>query len=160
MVIACPEDKVTQTPVAVASFPALVGAVLSSIRKSQGRSQADLAEALSLNVSTWSRIENGESALTVEQLALAAEVLGVSPSAVLRTTEEKVVELSKRGIATSVNRANFEAIAASGSIPLVGATLLGTINPIGVFSVGAVAGYQLYSHLMKKNHSSTRKSNA
>ena len=138
-----------QTPIAVASYPSLVGAVLSSIRRAQGRSQAELAQALGLNVSTWSRIENGESALTVEQLALAAEFLKIEPSTILRATEEKVVELDKRGIATSVNRLNFEAIAAAGAIPLVGASLLGTLSPIGALAVGAVAGYRLYSKIKK-----------
>lgn len=141
-----------KTPVAVAFYPALIGAVLLAIRKSQGKSQAELAAALGLNVSTWSRIENGESALTVEQLAVASDVLGIEPSNVLLTVERQVVELGKRGIETSVTRTSFDAIAAAGAIPLIGASLISMLSPIPIAAIiGAVAGYRLYSKLVKPN---------
>ena len=51
-----------------------------SVRPGQGK----MAESVGVGQSTWSRLENGASALTVEQLAAAAAVLGARPSASLR----------------------------------------------------------------------------
>jgi transcriptional regulator with XRE-family HTH domain len=48
--------------------------------------------------STWSRIENGASALTIEQLAIAADELGVKRSEILELADQSVNELKIRGI--------------------------------------------------------------
>jgi transcriptional regulator with XRE-family HTH domain len=145
------EKPMTPTPVvAVVTYPALTGAVLVAKRKEMGLSQAEVAERVGLTVSTWSRIENGESALTIEQLAMAAQALGVVPSAILRSTEDKVAELSTRGIATSASRADMAAMVEAGAIPLVGASLVRMLGPVSWLAAGAVVGYSLYSRLTKK----------
>ena len=137
-----------ENAVAVTSYPAVVGAMLMVVRKSIGLSQSDLANTIGINVSSWSRIESGETALTVEQLALAAERFGVDPSFILKAAEDKIVELGQRGIAISRTRSNVDAIVAAGAIPLVGVSLLGAIGPLGALAAGAAAGYKLYSKLI------------
>ncbi len=87
------------TPI-VTTYPAIVGACLAAKRKEQGLSQSELALSVGLTVSTWSRIENGESALTIEQLALAAQRLNLPPSELLINADKKVAELEYRGIET------------------------------------------------------------
>jgi transcriptional regulator with XRE-family HTH domain len=140
----------TKTPVAVASYPAVVGAVLLARRKELGLSQSNLADAVGLTVSTWSRIENGESALTIEQLAAAAQALGVAPSALLQVAEEKIAELNRRGIATSPTRIDPASIVELGAIPLIGASLSGALGPIAWLASSAVSGYRLYSKFAKR----------
>ena len=144
----------TSTPFAVATYPALVGAVLIAKRKELGLSQAEVASTVGLTVSTWSRIENGGSALTIEQLAKAADTLGVAPSSILSAAEGKITELSKLGIATSPDRLDAAAIIASGAIPLIGASLLkaiGPVGPVGMILGGAgVAAFQWLSKQSKK----------
>lgn len=139
----------SESPIAIATYPALVGAVLQGRRKELGLSQAQVAEEAGLNVSTWSRIENGESALTIEQLAAAAAKLDLAPSAILRTVEEKVAELRERGIETSTGRVNVSDIVKAGSIPLLGASLVGALGAIGGVAGAAVSGYQLYAKFKK-----------
>ena len=137
-------------PMNIATYPAVVGAILVARRKSRNQSQAEVAKAVGLSVSTWSRIENGESALTIEQLALAAEVLDLRPSAVLAAAEEKIAALSLRGVGVSPGRDDLAAGAAAGALPLVGASLAGALGPVGWLASAAsaaVLGYKLIKQL-------------
>lgn len=137
------------SPIAIATYPALVGAVLQARRKELGLSQTQIADEAGLNVSTWSRIENGESALTIEQLAAVAARLELAPSTILRSVEEKVAALRDRGIEVSIGRVDVADIVKAGSIPLLGASLLGALGPIGLGVSAAVSGYHLYAKLKK-----------
>lgn len=85
-------------PVAMTTYPAVVGAILIARRKELGLSQNALAESVGLTVSTWSRIENGDSALTIEQLKLAGDKLNVLPSQILKEADEKIIELKIEGL--------------------------------------------------------------
>lgn len=130
------------TPI-VTTYPAIVGACLAAKRKEHGLSQSELALSVGLTVSTWSRIENGESALTIEQLALAAQRLNLPPSELLINADKKVAELEYRGIETKRNRVSINEISASGAIPLVGSALFGIITSPAVAVGIAVAGLTL-----------------
>lgn len=128
-------------PLLAVSFPAVVGAILLAKRKEIGLSQAEMAEAVGLNVSTWSRVENGDSAMTIEQLAFAAVALNVRPSSILEATEIKLEELDAKGIATGVSRSDLGEIASMGAIPLAGVALSVALGPIGALAAGAVTAY-------------------
>lgn len=130
----------TTSPLVAVSYPAIVGAILLAKRKELGLSQAEMAHALGLNASTWSRVENGDSALTIEQLVSAASALNVRPSSILEAAELKLEELKARGVATGANRAALTAIAALGAIPLTGSALVGALGPIGTL-VGVASAY-------------------
>lgn len=137
----------TSPPLALATYAGVVGAVLSARRRELGLPQATVADAVGLNVSTWSRIENGESALTIEQLALATERLGLRPGMLLQIADNKITELQKRGVSTSAERWGAAEIASIGAIPVVGASLLGLLGPVGALGAGAIAGFKLYNRL-------------
>lgn len=128
----------SNSPLVVVSFPAVVGAVLLARRREQGVSQAEMASAVGVNVSTWSRVENGDSALTLEQLALAAAALKTRPSSVLLAAETKLEELAARGIALETSRADLAKWAGVGAIALAGVPLLGALGPIAGVAAGAV----------------------
>jgi len=66
------------------SYPALVGAVLVNLREERRLKQVDLASQVGLAACTWSRIENGASALSIDQLAQVAQALSVRPGEILR----------------------------------------------------------------------------
>ena len=61
----------------ITSYATIVGAVIVHRRQVLGMTQAGLAERVGLAPSTWSRVETGTSALSVPQLARAAEVLSL-----------------------------------------------------------------------------------
>jgi transcriptional regulator with XRE-family HTH domain len=86
------------------SYPAIVGAVLVELRSRAALTQAVVARRLGLVASTWSRIENGSSALIVDQLALAAEVLGIQPGEILKRADSAHVAIAKRGVRVELER--------------------------------------------------------
>lgn len=81
------------------TYGAVIGSVLAIQRRNLGLNQIQLASQLGLTAATWSRIEGGLSALTVEQLARATEILRVPSSEIMRRVEHAVGNLKKQGIA-------------------------------------------------------------
>ncbi len=123
-------------PNAFTTYPALVGSILATLRKQEDPplTQQQVADAVGVSVSTWSRIETGETALTVEQLAMAASTLGTSPGAILGAADIKLIELWEKGIATAWQREEQQAVASS-MIRLTGSSLarsIGAVEPAGI----------------------------
>ena len=86
------------------TYQAVIGRVVVKFRKKMLVEQASLAKNVGVTQSTWSRIERGESSLTVEQLARAADYLRVKPSTILYDTEEAVKSLEKQGVFVNKNK--------------------------------------------------------
>lgn len=86
------------------TFAAVIGAILAKIRDEKGLTQADVATALGLTTSTWSRIEKGESTLSAEQLWQAANRLGVSPGSILDVVTDAVSHLPASGIEVKTDK--------------------------------------------------------
>lgn len=57
-----------------------------------------MAKAVGVTKSTWCRIEQGRSALTIEQLTLAAAFVGVGPEDILRRASAVCAMLRERGV--------------------------------------------------------------
>ncbi|MCI1047793.1 helix-turn-helix domain-containing protein [Caballeronia zhejiangensis] len=128
---------------AVVTLPSVIGLILEAARKERGLSQGEIAPSVGVAVSTWSRIENGESALTVEQLAKAAQALQISSSSILRAAEEKLIDLQSRGVVISADRISEEemkAMAARGSFLVQQGALAAMLGPVGwpIALVGAL----------------------
>jgi transcriptional regulator with XRE-family HTH domain len=86
------------------TYAYLVGRVLATLRSQASIDQAELASRVGVSQSTWSKVERGQSALTIDQLARAADALGQRPSAVLARVEAAVVNAQRRGITVSYAR--------------------------------------------------------
>lgn len=86
------------------SYPAVVGHVLFEGRKQRNMEQADVGSALGLSQSSWSRIERGDSALSVEQLAKVAKLFGEPPSQILRQADEIADALKAMNVAVMPER--------------------------------------------------------
>ncbi len=106
------------------TYPAIVGRILVDLRKRAGIGQDVVAGAMGITQSTLSRVERGESALTVEQLARAANSLDLNASAVLAKAESAVLELNAQGIEVSFERSKSEIDA---GLVLIGAAALGAL---------------------------------
>ena len=107
------------------TYQAIVGSVLVGIRKEHGVEQSALAKAVGVNQSTWSRIERGESALSIEQLFLAANHLQIKPSIVIRNSEKAVQSLRSQKVVVSVSK-NMDKRVGQG-VALIGASALGAL---------------------------------
>ena len=86
------------------TYQSVIGRVIVKIRKDLAIEQGALAKEVFVTQSTWSRIERGESSLTVEQLARAAEFLRVKPSTILHETEKAVDSLEQQGVFVNKNK--------------------------------------------------------
>ena len=107
------------------TYQAVVGGILFKLRKKQQIDQRLLAKAIGVTQSTWSRIERGESTLSIGQLANAAEYLGVNASSVLLEVENVVKELRERGVTIKVTSAQDSKSKAG--IAMIGAAALGVL---------------------------------
>lgn len=131
------EEGSGQQPLLVATSRAVLGYVLAELRRRRKLTQVQFAEQLGLAGSTWSRVEKGETSLTVEQLRAAADHLGISAASLLNLTAKgeeavrrygKVINSPKAerkgpdGALGVVNGAS-PAIFYAGVFSLIGATL-------------------------------------
>jgi len=107
------------------TYPAVVGYVLGWHRDQAGLNQQELAEQMGMSPSTWSRIERGESALTMDQLAAVAQVLEVEPGRILRDADNVVGQLAKRGV--QVERRRVPDAIGAGLALLAGAALVALV---------------------------------
>ena len=113
-----------QAPINVTTSGAVVGAVLVTLRTAREMKQAELAAAIGLGASTWSRIEKGESGLSLDQLRQVAKVLGVTPGGILDMVEAAEAGVVRQGLLIDPDPA-----AAIGTvIPVVGAVLVSIIR--------------------------------
>jgi len=78
-------------------YRALVGRVIGAHRGRLGWQQPQLAAHLGINQASLSRIETGQSAATVEQLAVIAAALGTTPGALLAEADQAGGMLKSRG---------------------------------------------------------------
>lgn len=76
------------------AFTEVLGQV---VRQHRGRQrQEDLAPALAISPSAWSRIEAGKTSMTVVQLRRVAEVMGTDAWALLREAERVAEKIQTR----------------------------------------------------------------
>src|SRR5260221_9315119 len=88
------------------TYPAIVGCLLAEARVKEGFEQSVLAKKVGISQSTWSRIEHGDSSLSVEQLYRAARALGKIPSDILRAADAAAKELAQSGVSIQDTRLN------------------------------------------------------
>jgi transcriptional regulator with XRE-family HTH domain len=115
------------------TYPALVGNVLGQLRREKGVGQAEFATRVGLGQSTWSRIEKGESALTIEQLARAAECLEMQPHELLAVVDGARENLEDQGIGTLLDRIGANNMALLGAIPVVGPSLTAVLSGVSTY---------------------------
>lgn len=76
----------------------LVGEVLQARRTARGLHQNHLASALGVTQSGYSRIEKGETTLTISQLRILARALGTSSNEILASADAWAQQLRARGV--------------------------------------------------------------
>ena len=57
------------------TYSAILGQILKELRKNNGMDQSDIAEKMGMNRSSWSRIESGNTMMTIQQLQKASDIL-------------------------------------------------------------------------------------
>ena len=80
------------------TYSAILGQVLQSIRDERGIDQTSLATTLGISQGALSRIENGTSVMSTDQLHAAAFALGTTPSAIVHDADVAESDLKRRGV--------------------------------------------------------------
>jgi transcriptional regulator with XRE-family HTH domain len=132
------------------TYQSVLGAVITHQRTSGERTitQTEIAAALDITVSTWSRIERGESSLSLEQLVRLVAFLGMSLSELFKVVEERVGQLAAQGISVAVSK---EALEKDGVLQLTTTQLISIALPMA--GPLGLAAWGIYKALrgLKKN---------
>jgi transcriptional regulator with XRE-family HTH domain len=108
------------------TYPAIVGQLLAKYRGEREMTQADLARAMGMNQSAWSKIERGVTPPTLEHLAGAADVLHVPLGRLLTEADLVAEQMRAQGITVSPKRLEPEGALGFGLL-LIGAVTLGSL---------------------------------
>lgn len=75
----------------------VAGKSLTNFRKKHNKSQSDIAKKLDISVSGLSKIENGSTSVSLEQLFLFAEVYSIDIGDIISEIELNIRELESSG---------------------------------------------------------------
>jgi len=79
----------------VTTYPAILGRILREKRESLGLEQVEIAERIQISQPTWSRIERGEAAISLDQLVKAAKSFQMEPGELLSQADAAARGLRK-----------------------------------------------------------------
>jgi transcriptional regulator with XRE-family HTH domain len=82
----------------VIPYPVLVGQILQAHRDQLGLHQSQIANAMGLSRSAYSRIESGDTSMTLSQLRPVARSLGLAPSQLLAEADNYAGQLEASGV--------------------------------------------------------------
>lgn len=83
------------------SYSAVLGVVLSALRKEAGLEQGQMAKNMGLSQASYSRLESGKSTFSVNQMFQAASALGVSREELFRRLNSTIAYLENSNVAVS-----------------------------------------------------------
>lgn len=128
-------ERILSSPTPVTTSSAVLGQTLIALRKAKGMTQGQVAEAMGMSSSNWSRAEKGESSLTVDQLRMVSRVLETTPEKILNAADAAEQEAINKGLkvipgtvagatlGSAIAGDSTKGAAAGVSIPVVGAIL-------------------------------------
>jgi transcriptional regulator with XRE-family HTH domain len=109
------------------SYGQIVGQVIRGRREMQGINLLAMAESVALATpSGWSRVETGDTAMTLSQLRKAAKKLGVDPADVVREADVIAAQLETTGVMVHDEKPKN-----------LGKVLLGGAGILALFAAGA-----------------------
>lgn len=85
------------------SYPAIIGRIIEFKRKQQGLDQQALADQLDITQSAWSRIERGQSGVSMPQLVRISEILNTKPYKIIEEADHAADSLNAQGVKVHSN---------------------------------------------------------
>lgn len=105
------------------SYPAILGRVLEHKRKGKNLDQKDVADHLGLTQSAWSKIERGQSGISMEQLLRVSQLLKTQPHSILEDVDLAKHGLEKQGVIVHASVASKP----SDTVALIALAVLGVM---------------------------------
>ena len=118
------------------TYQTVLGRLIAQKRKENGIDQEELAHRVGVSRSTWSRIEAGSSALSMDQLAKAASALGISLGELMLEVDDVVRKLRKQNVEVHDSRDQAKSASLGATGAAGGPSLAGPVAFLG----GAVLG--------------------
>jgi transcriptional regulator with XRE-family HTH domain len=85
-------------------YNVLLGKILQRQREVIGKSQSEIAEATGFTQSAYSRIESGQTVLTISSLRTIAETLALKADEVIKEADRLAKELESQGVSVPVEK--------------------------------------------------------
>jgi len=127
-----------------ATYSAVLGVVLTNLRKQKSIEQGEIAKQMGLTQASYSRLEGGKSAFSIDQMYQAAAALGLSGKEVITEVERYSSHLKADGISVVPQVRGNTSQATQNSTNRSG-------NDITTFIAGAALGALLLTILSKKS---------
>ncbi len=80
------------------TFSAVLGVILAQLRRDLEIEQAEMAARMGLSQASYSRLEGGKSAFTVDQMYQASAALGMTPEQIHRQMASTLDQLKSNGM--------------------------------------------------------------
>ena len=120
-------------PEFLATYENVVCQVLARLRQESGVTQTAFADMIGVSAATWSRIESGESGVSLDHLKRIAMALGLTPARILELADQLIeataqlrVVASKKEMQSTMSLGGIAAGMAS--IPVSGLVLGGLLG--------------------------------
>ena len=127
----------------ITCFTTILGLVLREEREKRRLSQLHMAESVGMTSVGWGKLEKGVSALTVENLAQAANTLGIKTSTLMERVETLITQLQEQGWTVEQKRVDDDGL-------IAGWEMSKTLASVGgLLTIGAVA-YNYRSDILNK----------
>jgi len=99
----------TPIPKPTITYAVLVGRIVEHFRKQAKMHQETMANAIGVSQSAYSRLEQGQSGMSVTQLWMIAVQLKTTPAALLHHTEQYANQLRAQGVEITSDKAESPA---------------------------------------------------
>ena len=95
------------------TYNSILGQTLRQLREKKNKKQDDMANLLGITQASWSRIERGDTTLSVIQLDKIAKNLGETSSSILEIADKVRKDIESKGfkVVTNIPKENEQAIA-------------------------------------------------
>ncbi len=111
------------------TYQAILGQALKELRKSKGMDQAEIAEKMGMNRSSWSRIESGNTVVTIQQLRKIGEIFDLEANEILLKVDTIANSLKDKGYMVHYDSIKEIRSKSGGSqgLALIGGAVLGLL---------------------------------
>ena len=111
-----------QFPESATSYSSILGQMIVQTRTQRALNQAEIASALGITQTAWSRIERGTTSITAEQLRNVAKLLECEPFEIMREADAAAKVVQDNGVAL-VPPKDYDDLVKNGVMILIGAAL-------------------------------------
>lgn len=80
------------------SYSAVLGVVLSNMRKMKNIEQGDMAQKMGLSQASYSRLESGKSSFSIDQMYQASIALGIEGHELTTALNNTIARLQESGV--------------------------------------------------------------